>query len=124
MLLFYRDRAFPREEERDIFREHYGRVRVADIEVDYNIAKDIDREGKHARELLFVSSRPRHAPPIRGGEPVWPQPTARRPVYSIGMISTRRFNARPAAVALGLIGSLSPLDSRCMRPASIPFDIR
>ena len=32
MLLSYRDRAFPREEERDIFREHYGRVRVADID--------------------------------------------------------------------------------------------
>lgn len=63
VLLSYRDRAFPREAEiRDIFGEHYGRVRVAGLEVAYNIAKDIGREGKHARELLFVSSRPRRAP--------------------------------------------------------------
>ncbi len=63
VLLSYRDRAFPREAEiRDIFGEHYGRVRVTGMEVDYNIAKDIGREGKHARELLFVSSRPRRAP--------------------------------------------------------------
>ncbi len=63
VLLSYRDRAFPREEEiRDIFGTHYGRVRVAGLEVDYNIAKDIGRKGKHARELLFVSSRPRPAP--------------------------------------------------------------
>ena len=63
VLLSYRDRAFPREEEiRDILGEHYGRVRVTGMEVDYNIAKDIGREGKHARELLFVSSRPRRAP--------------------------------------------------------------
>ncbi len=63
VLLSYRDRAFPREAEiRDIFCEHYGRVRVTGMEVDYNIAKDIGREGKRARELLFVSSRPRRAP--------------------------------------------------------------
>ena len=63
VLLSYRDRAFPREEEiRDIFGEHYGRVRMTGMEVDYNIAKDIGREGKRARELLFVSSRPRRAP--------------------------------------------------------------
>ena len=63
VLMSYRDRAFPREKEiRNIFAEHYGRVRVAGIEVDYNIAKDIGREGGHARELLFVSSRPRRAP--------------------------------------------------------------
>ncbi len=68
VLLSYRDRAFPREEEiRDIFGTHYGRVRVAGLEVDYNIAKDIGREGKHARELLFVSSRPRSAPRSAAG---------------------------------------------------------
>ena len=68
VLLSYRDRAFPREEEiRDILGEHYGRVRVAGLEVDYNIAKDIGREGKHARELLFVSSRPRSAPRSAAG---------------------------------------------------------
>ena len=60
----------------------------------------------------------------------WPPPATdryptmpRRLAYSTGMISTRRFNARPAAVALGLADSLSPLDSRRIRPASIPFDI-
>ena len=63
VLLSYRDRAFPREDEiRDIFGTHYDRVHVTGLEVDYNIAKDIGREGKHARELLFVSSRPRRAP--------------------------------------------------------------
>jgi adenine-specific DNA-methyltransferase len=63
VLLSYRDRAFPREEEiRGILSEHFGLVRVRGMEVDYNIAKDIGREGKHARELLFVSSRPRSAP--------------------------------------------------------------
>ena len=68
VLLSYRDRAFPREEEiRDIFGTHYGRVRVAGLEVDYNIAKDIGRKGKHARELLFVSSRPRPAPRSAAG---------------------------------------------------------
>ncbi len=57
VLMSYRDRAFPREDEiRDIFGTHYGRVRVAGLEVEYNIAKDIGREGKHARELLFVKS--------------------------------------------------------------------
>ena len=68
VLLSYRDRAFPREQEiRNIFGAHYGRVRVAGREVDYNIAKDIGREGKHARELLFVSSRPRSAPRSAAG---------------------------------------------------------
>ena len=68
VLLSYRDRAFPREEEiRDILGAHYGRVCVAGLEVDYNIAKDIGREGKHARELLFVSSRPRSAPRSAAG---------------------------------------------------------
>ena len=68
VLLSYRDRAFPREEEiREIFGAHYGRVRVTGMEVDYNIAKDIGREGKHARELLFVSSRPRSAPRSAAG---------------------------------------------------------
>ena len=68
VLLSYRDRAFPREQEiRNIFGAHYGRVRVAGLEVDYNIAKDIGREGKHARELLFVSSRPRSAPRSAAG---------------------------------------------------------
>ena len=68
VLLSYRDRAFPREAEiRDIFGTHYGRVSVAGLEVDYNIAKDIGREGKHARELLFVSSRPRSAPRSAAG---------------------------------------------------------
>ena len=68
VLLSYRDRAFPREEEiRDIFGTHYGRVRVTGMEVEYNIAKDIGREGKHARELLFVSSRPRSAPRSAAG---------------------------------------------------------
>ncbi|BBO66346.1 hypothetical protein DSCA_02760 [Desulfosarcina alkanivorans] len=60
VLLSYRDRAFPREAEiREILSEHYGLVRVRGMEVDYNIAKDIGREGKHARELLFVSTKPR-----------------------------------------------------------------
>ena len=63
VLLSYRDRAFPREQEiREIFGEHYGRVRVASMEVEYIIAKHTGGEGKHARELLFVSSRPRRAP--------------------------------------------------------------
>ena len=63
VLLSYRDRAFPREEEiKEIFAEHYGLVRVRGMEVDYNIAKDIGREGKHARELLFVASKSRGAP--------------------------------------------------------------
>jgi adenine-specific DNA-methyltransferase len=63
VLLSYRDRAFPREEEiQRILSEHYGLVRVRGMEVDYNIAKDIGREGKHARELLFVSSKPRSSP--------------------------------------------------------------
>ena len=67
VLLSYRDRAFPREDEiREIFGEHYGLVRVRGMEVDYNIAKDIGREGKHARELLFVSSKPRSAPRSSG----------------------------------------------------------
>lgn len=38
VLLSYRDRAFPREEEiKEIFAEHYGLVRVRGMEVDYNI---------------------------------------------------------------------------------------
>jgi adenine-specific DNA-methyltransferase len=62
VLLSYRDRAYPREEEiKEIFAQHYGLVRVRGMEVDYNIAKDIGREGKHARELLFVASKSRGA---------------------------------------------------------------
>ena len=63
VLLSYRDRAFPREQEiRDILGTHYSRVRVTGMDVEYNIAKHTGGEGKHARELLFVSSRPRSAP--------------------------------------------------------------
>ena len=63
VLLSYRDRAFPREAEiREIFGEHYGLVRVTGMEVEYIIAKHTGGEGKHARELLFISSRPRRVP--------------------------------------------------------------
>jgi len=67
LLLSCRDRAFPREAEiREILSEHYGLVRMRGMEVDYNIAKDIGREGKHVMELLFVSSRPRSTPRSSG----------------------------------------------------------
>ena len=63
VILSYRDRAYPREDGiREIFSEHFGQVRVRGMEVDYNIAKDIGREGKHARELLFIASRARSTP--------------------------------------------------------------
>ena len=63
VLLSYRDRAFPDEEGiKRILGEHFGAVRVAGMDVDYNIAKDIGKEGKHARELLFVASRARQSP--------------------------------------------------------------
>jgi len=63
VILSYRDRAYPREDGiREIFSEHFGQVRVRGMEVNYNIAKDIGREGKHARELLFIASRARSTP--------------------------------------------------------------
>ena len=62
VLLSYRDRAFPDEEGiRRILGEHFGAVRVAGMEVDYNIAKDIGKEGTHARELLFVADKARQS---------------------------------------------------------------
>ncbi len=67
VLLSYRDRAFPREDEiKEIFGNHFGQVKVSGLEVDYNIAKDIGREGKHAKELLFVASKARSAPRSKG----------------------------------------------------------
>lgn len=58
--LSYRDKAYPDEESiKALLGEHYGAVKVHGMEVDYNIAKDIAKEGGHARELLFLASRPR-----------------------------------------------------------------
>jgi adenine-specific DNA-methyltransferase len=58
--LSYRDKAHPDEESiKAILGEHYAAVKVHGMEVDYNIAKDIAKEGGHARELLFLASRPR-----------------------------------------------------------------
>lgn len=60
VLLSYRDKAFPAEEDiQRIFGEHYGMVRKKAMEVEYNIARTYGTGGQFAKELLFVSSKPR-----------------------------------------------------------------
>jgi len=60
VLLSYRDKAFPSEEEIGrIFGEHFGLVRKKAMEVEYNIARTYGTGGQFAKELLFVSSKPR-----------------------------------------------------------------
>lgn len=60
VLLSYRDKAFPGEDEiQRIFAEHYGLVRRKAMEVEYNIARSYGTGGQYAKELLFVSSKPR-----------------------------------------------------------------
>ncbi|HEY3415633.1 MAG TPA: DNA adenine methylase, partial [Armatimonadota bacterium] len=60
VLLSYRDKAFPSEDDiQRIFGEHYGLVRKKAMEVEYNIARTYGTGGQFAKELLFVSSKPR-----------------------------------------------------------------
>jgi len=60
VLLSYRDKAFPSEDEIGrIFGEHYGLVRKKAMDVEYNIARTYGTGGQFAKELLFVSSKPR-----------------------------------------------------------------
>jgi adenine-specific DNA-methyltransferase len=63
VLLSYRDKAFPTEDDIGrIFGEHYGLVRKKAMEVEYNIARTYGTGGQFAKELLFVSSKPRSTP--------------------------------------------------------------
>jgi len=60
VLLSYRDKAFPAEADiQRIFTEHYGLVRRKAMEVEYNMARTYGTGGQFAKELLFVSSKPR-----------------------------------------------------------------
>jgi len=62
VLLSYRDKAFPAEADiQRIFAEHYGLVRRKAMEVEYNMARTYGAGGQFAKELLFVSSKPRQA---------------------------------------------------------------
>jgi len=67
VLLSYRDRAFPRENEiKEILGDHFGQVQVSGMDVVYTIAKNIGREGQYAKELLFVASKARSAARSKG----------------------------------------------------------
>jgi len=60
VLLSYRDKAYPDEAEIGrILGEHYGLVRRKAMEVEYNMARSYGAGGQFAKELLFVSSKPR-----------------------------------------------------------------
>jgi adenine-specific DNA-methyltransferase len=60
VLLSYRDKAYPDETEIGrIFGEHYGLVRKRAMDVEYNMARSYGAGGQFAKELLFISSKPR-----------------------------------------------------------------
>jgi len=60
VLLSYRDKAYPAEADiQRIFAEHYGLVRRKAMDVEYNMARSYGAGGQFAKELLFVSSKPR-----------------------------------------------------------------